>query len=131
MNDMINERDKEFANEFSRFVNGKMCSASKVGAEFANDHRFLVNEKFKVMMAFMEQLAVNYQKGYYDLRNEWACTKMWNLQVSDYFQMSIIHHGCSRDFSKQPNSHHNIEPDISDSCIHSTQQIGTVCHCRK
>ena len=42
MNDMINERDKEFANEFSRFVNGKMCSASKVGAEFANDHRFLV-----------------------------------------------------------------------------------------
>ena len=47
MNDMINERDKEFANEFSRFVNGKMCSASKVGAEFANDHRFLVNEKFK------------------------------------------------------------------------------------
>ena len=74
MNDMINERDKEFANEFSRFVNGKMCSASKVGAEFANDHRFLVNEKFKVMMAFMEQLAVNYQKGYYDLRNEWACT---------------------------------------------------------
>lgn len=74
MNDMINERDKEFANEFSRFVNGKMCSASKVGAEFANDHRFLVNEKFKVMMAFMEQLAINYQKGYYDLRNEWACT---------------------------------------------------------
>ena len=52
MNDMINERDKEFA----------------------NDHRFLVNEKFKVMMAFMEQLAVNYQKSYYDPRNEWACT---------------------------------------------------------
>ena len=74
MNDMINERDKEFATEFSRFVNGKMDSASKLGAEFANDHRFLVNEKFKVMMAFMEQLAINYQKGYYDLRNEWACT---------------------------------------------------------
>ena len=47
MNNMINERDKEFANEFSRFVSGKMCSASKVGAEFANDHRFLVNEQFK------------------------------------------------------------------------------------
>lgn len=74
MDDMINERDKEFATEFSRFVNGKMGSASKVGAEFANDHRFLVNEKFKVMMAFMEQLTINYQKGYYDLRNEWACT---------------------------------------------------------
>ena len=32
MDDMINERDKEFANEFSRFVNGKMGSASKLGA---------------------------------------------------------------------------------------------------
>ena len=74
MDDMISERDKEFATEYSRFVNGKMCSASKLGAEFANDHRFLVNEKFKVMMAFMEQLAINYQNGYYDPRNEWACT---------------------------------------------------------
>ena len=45
-----------------------------IPTDFANDHRFLVNEKFKVMMAFMEQLAINYQKGYYDLRNEWACT---------------------------------------------------------
>lgn len=41
MNDMINERDKEFATEFSRFVNGKMGSASKLGAEFANDPVFL------------------------------------------------------------------------------------------
>ena len=49
MNNMVNERDKEFA----------------------NDHRFLENEKFKVMMAFMEQLAVNYQKVHYDPHNEW------------------------------------------------------------
>lgn len=74
MDDMISERDKEFATEYSRFVNGKMCSASKLGAEFANDHRFLVNEKFKVLMAFMEQLAVNYQKCHYGPRNEWDCT---------------------------------------------------------
>ena len=52
----------------------RLSSTALLLAEFANDHRFLVNEKFKVMMAFMEQLAVNYQKGYYDLRNEWACT---------------------------------------------------------
>ena len=49
MNNMVNERDKKFA----------------------NDHRFLENEKFKVMMAFMEQLAVNYQKVHYDPHNEW------------------------------------------------------------
>ena len=52
MNNMVNERDKEFA----------------------NDHRFLENEKFKVMMAFMEQLAVNYQKVHYAPHNEWDCT---------------------------------------------------------
>lgn len=44
---IISENDKQFADEFSRFVNGKMSSAKKTGIEFANDHRFLVNEKFK------------------------------------------------------------------------------------
>lgn len=53
-NDSISENDKQFADEFSRFVNGKMGSAAKTGKEWANDHRFLVNEKFKVVMAFME-----------------------------------------------------------------------------
>lgn len=55
MNDyLISDNDKLFADEFSRFVNGKMGSAAKTGREWANDHRFLVNEKFKVVMAFME-----------------------------------------------------------------------------
>ena len=74
MNDyLISENDKQFADEFSRFVNGKMGSAAKTGKEWANDHRFLVNEKFKVVMAFMEQLAENYKQGCYDPRDEWAC----------------------------------------------------------
>lgn len=64
-NDSISENDKQFADEFSRFVNGKMGSAAKTGKEWANDHRFLVNEKFKVVMAFMEQLAENYKQGCY------------------------------------------------------------------
>lgn len=72
-NDSISENDKQFADEFSRFVNGKMGSAAKTGKEWANDHRFLVNEKFKVVMAFMEQLAENYKQGGYDPRDEWAC----------------------------------------------------------
>ena len=74
MNDyLISDNDKQFAHEFSRFVNGKMGSAAKTGREWANDHRFLVNEKFKVVMAFMEQLAENYKQGCYDPRDEWAC----------------------------------------------------------
>lgn len=69
----ISQSDKEFADVFSRFVNGKMSSASKTGRELANDHRYLVNQKLKVVMAFMEQLAEDYKDGYYDQRNEWAC----------------------------------------------------------
>lgn len=29
-------------------------------------------QMFKVFMGFMRQLAYNYQKGFYDERNEWA-----------------------------------------------------------
>ena len=72
-NDSIGKNDKEFADVFSRFVNGLMGSAVKTGKELANDHRYLVNQKFKVVIAFVEQLAENYQKGEYDARNEWAC----------------------------------------------------------
>lgn len=69
----LSENDMAFANEFSSFVNGKMDNASQTGHELANDHRYLVNQKFKVVMAFIEQLADNYKKGFYDDRNKWAC----------------------------------------------------------
>lgn len=71
--EVISEKDKAFAEEFSHFVNGKMESPLRTGHELANDHRYLVNEKFKVVMAFVEQLADNYKKGRYDDRDERAC----------------------------------------------------------
>ena len=71
---MISEKDKEFTDVFSRFVNGKMGSAQLTGEEWANDHRYLVNEKFKVVMAFIDKLAYCYEQGWYDPRDEWACT---------------------------------------------------------
>lgn len=42
--------------------------------ELANDHRYLVNEKFKVAMAFIDKLAQCHEHGWYDPRDEWACT---------------------------------------------------------
>ncbi len=69
----INEKDKAFATEFSKFVNGRMCSAEKTGRELANDHRYLVNEKFKVVLEFIKELALCYENGRYDQRDEWAC----------------------------------------------------------
>ena len=69
----ISEKDKQFVDEFSRFVNGGMRSAEKTGRAMAADHRYLVNEKGKVMFYFMETLAADWRKGRYDQRNEWAC----------------------------------------------------------
>ena len=62
-NRQISERDRQFADEFSMFVNGRMCSAKDVGMAMAADHRYLVNEKGKVMFHFMETLAADWRKG--------------------------------------------------------------------
>lgn len=69
----ISEKDRQFVDEFSRFVNGRMCSAKNVGQAMAADHRYLVNEKAKVMFYFMETLATDWRRGSYDERNERAC----------------------------------------------------------
>lgn len=68
----ISKHDKEFAQEFENFVNGRMRSAEDTGRELSMAHRYLQQQMFKVFIGFMRQLAHNYQKGYYDDRNEWA-----------------------------------------------------------
>lgn len=65
-NNQLSENDKRFADEFSNYVNGKMASPRKVGKALADDHRYLVNEKAKLMFYFIEQLAENWHKGRYD-----------------------------------------------------------------
>ena len=67
----ISKHDKEFAQMFENFVNGRMRSAEDTGMVLATAHRYL-QQMFKVFIGFMRQLAHNYQKGYYDDRNEWA-----------------------------------------------------------
>ncbi len=68
----ISEQDKAFAREFTKFVNGRMCSADKTGKELTRAHRYLQQQMFKVFVGFMRQLAINYQNGMYDERNKWA-----------------------------------------------------------
>lgn len=68
----ISKQDKEFAKEFENFVNGRMRSAETTGRELSRAHRYLQQQMFKVFISFMRQLVHNYQKGYYDDRNEWA-----------------------------------------------------------
>lgn len=69
----LTENEKTFVKQFSDFVNGKMCSAERVGRELAKDHRYLVNQKAKIIMYFLMQLAKDYEEGHYDERNKWAC----------------------------------------------------------
>ena len=68
----ISKQDIEFAKVFENFVNGRMRSAETTGRELSRAHRYLQQQMFKVFIGFMRQLAHNYQKGYYDDRNEWA-----------------------------------------------------------
>ena len=68
----ISEQDKAFAQEFSNFVNRRMCSGDQTGKELTRAHRYLQQQMFKVCIGFIRQLALNYQKGCYDERNKWA-----------------------------------------------------------
>ena len=88
-NNQLSENDKRFADEFSNYVNGKMASPRKVGKALADDHRYLVNEKAKLMVYFMEQLAENWHKGRYDQRNEWAC-RLAAEAIADKFGNNAI-----------------------------------------
>jgi hypothetical protein len=62
-----------FARQFSDFVNGKCYDMKKLAEAMACDHRYLVQEKFKVCLEYIKKLAENCDKGYFDARNEWAC----------------------------------------------------------
>ena len=70
---LLNDEETAFVKMFSQFINGRISSPKRVGDELANDHRYLVQEKFKVALAFIERLALNWHQGSFDARNEWAC----------------------------------------------------------
>lgn len=65
--------DNVFVRQFSSFVNGKCYNKEKVAELMAREHRYLQSEMFFVCYAYMRKLAENYDKGYYDQRNEYAC----------------------------------------------------------
>ena len=71
----ISNNDKEFVVAFDNFVNGKMQSATNTGKALATIHRYLQSQAFKVCVAYIRQLAVNYRTGYYDERNEMAARR--------------------------------------------------------
>lgn len=67
------EREVEFVETESRFINGGLSHTKEVAQAMAQDHRYLVQERFKLMVEYFKELAKNERKGHYDPRNEWAC----------------------------------------------------------
>lgn len=61
------------ARTISDLVNSTLFSPMETGVELTTDHRYLVNEEFKMFLHFVGQLSRNYEKGWYDDRNEFAC----------------------------------------------------------
>jgi len=64
--------DDVFVRFFSSFVNGKLHSKKHVAEMMCREHRYLQNEMFKVCLEYIKLLAENYEKGYFDPRNEYA-----------------------------------------------------------
>lgn len=81
--------DNVFARQFSNFVNGRMCSQQETAQVMANDHRYLQQEMFKVFLAYAQILSHNYNNGFYDGRNEYAC-KCANEIISALEEKKLI-----------------------------------------
>lgn len=68
----ISKEDEAFVKEFESFVNGRMSNPEKVGKGLSTMHRYLQQQAFKVVVAYMRQLALSFYAGRFDDRNEWA-----------------------------------------------------------
>lgn len=74
------EREIEFVEKESDFINGGLSHPKEVAQAMAQDHRYLVQERFKLTLEYWKELAKNYRKRRYDPRNEWAC-KMASIAI--------------------------------------------------
>ena len=67
------DREIKFVETESDFINGGLSHTREVAQAMAQDHRYLVQERFKLFLQYFIELAKNERKGFYDARNEWAC----------------------------------------------------------
>lgn len=62
-----------FARTLSDFMNGKIHDTNKAAFLMTKDHRYLVNETFKLFLRFVHFLSQDYENGNFDGRNKYAC----------------------------------------------------------
>lgn len=61
------------AKEISDLINDCSYEPRTVGCELSTDHRYLQSDFGKTALNFLGCLAENYDRGYYDARNEYMC----------------------------------------------------------
>lgn len=70
---LLTENEQEFVKQESDFINGRLHHTKEVAQAMARDHRYLVEQRFKLFLEYFKELAKNYRTGFFDPRNEWAC----------------------------------------------------------
>lgn len=68
------------AETISQLVNNMSFDPLQIGVELTTDHRYLVGKIFQTFLHFAGQLSRDYEKGYFDQRNEMAC-KLSNIMI--------------------------------------------------
>ena len=66
-------KEELFGRIMENWVNGRCGSKTKVAERMARSHRYLQGELFWLFYEYCKVLAKNYEKNYYDGRNETAC----------------------------------------------------------
>lgn len=88
------------AKEISELINDCSYDSRRVGCELSTDHRYLQSEFGKTAIHFLGCLAENYDKGFYDGRNEFVC-KCAKIMMSALQDSGLWFEGFEKDKRKE------------------------------
>ncbi len=71
--EQLTEREQEFVDVETRFINGGLYHKKAVAKAMAQDHRYLLEQKGELYIEFLKEMARYERKGWYDPRDEWVC----------------------------------------------------------
>ena len=88
------------AKAISELINDCSYSPRRVGCELSTDHRYLQSEFGRTAIHFLGCLAENYDKGYYDGRNEYEC-KCAKIMISALIESGLWYEESERVMRKE------------------------------
>lgn len=88
------------AKAISELINDCSYSPRRVGCELSTDHRYLQSEFGRTAIHFLGCLADNYDKGYYDGRNEYEC-KCAKIMISALIESGLWYEESERVMRKE------------------------------